>query len=171
LWYPRLMVELNAHFDGKVIVPDEPLALKPNQRLRIQVEPIDAPDSPSGSAHRLGLQRDAVHILLARHAGLEKGRAGTAPACLLLDVVKQSRFFFFPRWPSHPGRRLREFVGREPWLESGRLRGIRIGRWGCGGVVRSHFEFPRLCAAADLAGRDRLSLWPPGSRVCSAIRR
>ncbi|MGN6627948.1 MAG: hypothetical protein ACTHLN_15120 [Tepidisphaeraceae bacterium] len=35
------MVTLNAHFDGKVIVPDEPLALKPNQRLRISVEPIE----------------------------------------------------------------------------------------------------------------------------------
>ena len=34
------MVQLNAHFDGKVIVPDEPLSLKPNQRLRITVEPI-----------------------------------------------------------------------------------------------------------------------------------
>jgi hypothetical protein len=36
------MVTLNAHFDGKVIIPDEPLALKPNQKIRISVEPIDA---------------------------------------------------------------------------------------------------------------------------------
>ncbi len=36
------MVTLNAHYDGKVIVPDEPLMLKPNQRLRISIEPIDA---------------------------------------------------------------------------------------------------------------------------------
>jgi hypothetical protein len=28
------MVALNAHFDGKVIVPDEPLALEPNQKVR-----------------------------------------------------------------------------------------------------------------------------------------
>lgn len=35
------MVKLNAHFDGKVIIPDEPLALKPNQRVRISVEAID----------------------------------------------------------------------------------------------------------------------------------
>jgi len=42
VWYdPGIMVTLNAHFDGKVIVPDEPLALKPNQRLRISVEPIE----------------------------------------------------------------------------------------------------------------------------------
>lgn len=54
------MVKLNAHFDGKVIVPDEPLALKPNQRVRIQVEPIDQPTPPSESKRRLGLQRGAV---------------------------------------------------------------------------------------------------------------
>ena len=36
------MVTLNAHFDGKVLVPDEPLALQPNQKVRISVEPIDA---------------------------------------------------------------------------------------------------------------------------------
>jgi hypothetical protein len=46
------MVTLNAHFDGKVIVPDEPLALKPNQRLRISVEPIDTEtDAPKGKTH------------------------------------------------------------------------------------------------------------------------
>jgi hypothetical protein len=37
------MVKLNAHFDGKVIVPDEPLDLKPNQKLRISIEPIEPP--------------------------------------------------------------------------------------------------------------------------------
>lgn len=37
------MVTLNAHFDGKVIVPDEPLTLKPNQKLRITVEPVESP--------------------------------------------------------------------------------------------------------------------------------
>lgn len=36
------MVKLNAHFDGKVIIPDEPLNLQPNQRLRIEIEPIEA---------------------------------------------------------------------------------------------------------------------------------
>lgn len=34
------MVTLKAHFDGKTIVPDEPLALPPNQKLRVTVEPI-----------------------------------------------------------------------------------------------------------------------------------
>ena len=32
---------VNAHFDGKVIVPDEPLDLRPNQALRVQIEPIE----------------------------------------------------------------------------------------------------------------------------------
>ena len=31
---------VNAHFDGKVIVPDEPLDFPPNQALRIQIEPL-----------------------------------------------------------------------------------------------------------------------------------
>lgn len=57
------MVRLNAHFDGKVIVPDEPLALKPNQRVRIQVEPIDQPPLPAGSKRCLGLQRGAVQFI------------------------------------------------------------------------------------------------------------
>lgn len=54
------MVKLNAHFDGKVLVPDEPLALKPNQRVRIQVELIEQPLEQSDSKRRLGLQRGAV---------------------------------------------------------------------------------------------------------------
>jgi hypothetical protein len=36
-----MTIAVNAHYDGKVIVPDEPLNLPPNQKLRIQVEPID----------------------------------------------------------------------------------------------------------------------------------
>lgn len=36
------MIALNARYDGKVIVPDTPLALPVNQRLRISIEPIEA---------------------------------------------------------------------------------------------------------------------------------
>jgi hypothetical protein len=36
------MVTFNAHFDGKVIVPDEPVSLTPNQKLRIRIEVVDA---------------------------------------------------------------------------------------------------------------------------------
>jgi hypothetical protein len=34
---------LTAHFDGKVIVPDEPVQLPIGQRLQVQVELADAP--------------------------------------------------------------------------------------------------------------------------------
>jgi hypothetical protein len=33
---------VNAHFDGKVIVPDEPLDLPPNQALIVQIERVRA---------------------------------------------------------------------------------------------------------------------------------
>lgn len=35
------MIALNAHYDGRVIVPDEPLDLPANQKVRINIEPID----------------------------------------------------------------------------------------------------------------------------------
>jgi hypothetical protein len=56
------MVKLNAHFDGKVIIPDEPLNLPPNQKLRISVEPIEQPTQPTqpSSKRQLGLQRGAL---------------------------------------------------------------------------------------------------------------
>ncbi len=37
------MIALNARYDGKVIVPDAPLPLPANQRLRVQVEPMPGP--------------------------------------------------------------------------------------------------------------------------------
>lgn len=39
------MVTLNAHFDGKVIVPDEPPGLAPGTRVRITIEPVEPPAS------------------------------------------------------------------------------------------------------------------------------
>lgn len=67
------MVTLNAHFDGKVIVPDEPLALKANQKVRISVEPLASdhlqatftPHSDPTAALLNGMpldERDALHI-------------------------------------------------------------------------------------------------------------
>ncbi|MGB7156929.1 MAG: hypothetical protein WBD40_02615 [Tepidisphaeraceae bacterium] len=35
------MVAIKGHFDGKVIVPDEPLDLPANQRLLVHVQPVD----------------------------------------------------------------------------------------------------------------------------------
>jgi len=46
------MVTLNAHFDGKVIVPDEPVGLVAGSRLRVTIEPIS---SAGGSAPKLDL--------------------------------------------------------------------------------------------------------------------
>lgn len=40
------MVSLKAHFDGKVIVPDEPVDLVPNQELRITMEEVESPAAP-----------------------------------------------------------------------------------------------------------------------------
>ncbi len=54
------MIALNAHFDGKVIVPDEPLALAANQKLRIQIEPIESStDSATKPKRSLGQQPGA----------------------------------------------------------------------------------------------------------------
>jgi len=33
---------VNAHFDGKAIIPDEPLDLPPNQALIVQIESVGA---------------------------------------------------------------------------------------------------------------------------------
>ena len=44
------MTKLIGHFDGKVIVPDEPIYLPMNERLVIHVERADAPIGlPKGS--------------------------------------------------------------------------------------------------------------------------
>jgi hypothetical protein len=37
------MVAIRGHFDGKVIVPDEPVDLRPGQRVRVHPEPVGAP--------------------------------------------------------------------------------------------------------------------------------
>lgn len=58
------MIALKAHFDGRVLVPDEPLALKPNQQVRITVEPIASPASTEPKPKRiLGQQPGAVTFL------------------------------------------------------------------------------------------------------------
>ena len=41
---------VTAHFDGKVIVPDEPLDLRPNQALIVQIEPIEGETEESALA-------------------------------------------------------------------------------------------------------------------------
>jgi hypothetical protein len=58
------MIALNAHYDGKVLVPDEPLALPTNQKVRIELEPIES--STLAEPNRkieFGLQKDLVVYL------------------------------------------------------------------------------------------------------------
>ena len=44
------MTTLRAHFDGKVIVPDEPVDLPVNQPLIVRVEPANGTATPQGVA-------------------------------------------------------------------------------------------------------------------------
>ena len=41
---------VNAHFDGGVIIPDEPLDLPPNQALIVQIEAVEAQETADASA-------------------------------------------------------------------------------------------------------------------------
>ena len=56
------MIALNAHFDGKVLVPDEPLNLAPNERVRITIEKIEEikPSTATTGKRLLGQQPDFV---------------------------------------------------------------------------------------------------------------
>ena len=46
------MVAIKGHFDGKVIVPDEPLDLPKHQRLIVHIEPVGEAGSPAGPGPR-----------------------------------------------------------------------------------------------------------------------
>jgi len=44
------MVAIKGHFDGKVIVPDEPLNLPPNQRLLVHIQPEETASCPESQS-------------------------------------------------------------------------------------------------------------------------
>jgi hypothetical protein len=44
------MIAIHARFDGKVIVPDQPLDLPPNQRVIVRVEPVEEEKAQESSA-------------------------------------------------------------------------------------------------------------------------
>ena len=45
------MISIQAHYDGKVIVPDEPVDLPCDQTLVIRIEPVEpSPEGQAGSA-------------------------------------------------------------------------------------------------------------------------
>lgn len=52
------MVAMKGHFDGKVIVPDEPVDLPVNQPLIVRIEPVNGAPPPRGVAG-VGLLRFA----------------------------------------------------------------------------------------------------------------
>jgi hypothetical protein len=47
------MTTLTAHFDGKVLIPDEPVKLPVNGALKVQVEPVRQTPSEEKPLHRL----------------------------------------------------------------------------------------------------------------------
>ena len=51
---------VSAHFDGKVIVPDEPLDLPPNQALIVQIERVGGEAVPSDESALTWLAANAV---------------------------------------------------------------------------------------------------------------
>ena len=60
------MTTLKAHFDGKVLIPDEPVNLPVNCALKIAVEPAEKPQSQSnGSLKSL--------VDLAKHFPIQDG--------------------------------------------------------------------------------------------------
>jgi hypothetical protein len=60
------MIALNARFDGRVLIPDEPLALTPNQKVRIELEPIEsAPAETGGKPKRVFGQQKGVVLYIA----------------------------------------------------------------------------------------------------------
>ena len=56
----KLAMTINAHFDGRVIVPDEPLDLPPNQALTVRIEPVAATSETSGESALSWLAANAV---------------------------------------------------------------------------------------------------------------
>jgi len=59
---------LNAHFDGKVIVPDEPTGLVAGTRLRVTLEPVGQAGVPSPGKLELplltGVDPQIVHSIM-----------------------------------------------------------------------------------------------------------
>ena len=54
------MTTVNAHFDGKVIIPDEPLDLPPNQALIVRIEPVGGKHDAEGGSVLSWLAANAV---------------------------------------------------------------------------------------------------------------
>ncbi len=51
---------VSAHFDGKVIVPDEPLDLPPNQALILQIQAVGSKDDSAEESSLAWIAANAV---------------------------------------------------------------------------------------------------------------
>ncbi len=51
---------VSAHFDGKVIVPDEPLDLPPNQALILQIQTVSGKGAPAEESALAWIAANAV---------------------------------------------------------------------------------------------------------------
>jgi hypothetical protein len=51
---------VNAHFDGKAIIPDEPLNLAPNQALVVRIETVGGTDDSTKESALTWLAANAV---------------------------------------------------------------------------------------------------------------
>jgi hypothetical protein len=77
------MVTVSAHFDGKVIVPDEPLDLPPYQALIVQIERVGGEAAPPEESALTWLAANAVDSealppdLADRHDRYLYGRSST----------------------------------------------------------------------------------------------
>lgn len=84
---PVATLTVSAHFDGKVIVPDEPLDLPPNQALILEIRPIADEHAPPAESALDWIAGNAVdssslpedladrhdHYLYGRSSGNEQG--------------------------------------------------------------------------------------------------
>jgi hypothetical protein len=76
------MTRLVAHFDGKVIVPDEPVDLPRNQKLIVHVEP-ESVGRPRGTSGREFLE--AVKKVKISHEDLAEMNKAIEEGCEQVD--------------------------------------------------------------------------------------
>jgi len=62
------MQEINAHFDGKAIIPDEPVQLPVGQRLHVRIELVEPETAPFADLLNFGVDvPEAPPDLAAQH--------------------------------------------------------------------------------------------------------
>jgi hypothetical protein len=54
------VISINAHYDGRVIVPDEPVDLRPNEALIVRIEPKRSNEGPVEESALSWLAENAV---------------------------------------------------------------------------------------------------------------